>query len=117
MVTRLDNYLRTYRRQAGLSQAELAFLLGCRDGAQISRYERRTRQPSIRVVLGLEVIFRIPVRELFAGRFDQIRCTTAERAGLLVERLGGMKPNRQRKRKLEVLQQVRDQAHTRIKIV
>jgi len=112
VTKRLDNYLRTYRRRAGLSQAELAFLLGCRDGAKISRYERCSRQPNLHVILGLEAILHVPVRDLFAGKYYQVNLATAERALLLAEKLAGMKPDRQRQRKLEVLQQLRNQVRT-----
>jgi transcriptional regulator with XRE-family HTH domain len=64
---RLENYLRTYRKKAGLSQREVAFLLGCEDGAQVSRYEKRRRLPPLETALAYEAIFGIPISELFAG--------------------------------------------------
>src|SRR5882724_13255197 len=64
---RLENYLRTYRRKSGLTQREVAFLLGRKDGAQLSRYEKRRRLPPLRAALALEVIFKVPLAELFAG--------------------------------------------------
>jgi transcriptional regulator with XRE-family HTH domain len=64
---RLENYLRTYRKKAGLSQREVAFLLGCEDGAQISRYEKRRRLPPLETALACEAIFGVPIAELFAG--------------------------------------------------
>lgn len=42
---KLDNYLRTYRKKLGLTQREVAFLLGCHSGAKVSRYERSARIP------------------------------------------------------------------------
>jgi transcriptional regulator with XRE-family HTH domain len=63
----LENYLRTYRKKAGLSQREVAFLLGCEDGAQVSRYEKRRRLPPLETALACEAIFGIPISELFAG--------------------------------------------------
>src|ERR1700756_3249558 len=36
---RLPNYLRAQRRKSGLSQNEIAYLLGRMNGAQVSRYE------------------------------------------------------------------------------
>ena len=45
MASYLHNYLRTYRKRAGLSQAEVAFLLGCHSGAKVSRYEHAARRP------------------------------------------------------------------------
>jgi len=67
---RLDNYLRTYRRQAGLTQTEVAFLLGWKNSAQISRYEKRRRLPPIDTALACEAIFGVPISELFAGVRD-----------------------------------------------
>jgi len=69
---RLPNYLRAQRRKSGLSQNEVAFLLGRMNGAQVSRYEKRRRLPSVETALACEVIFGVPVAELFAGVRDSI---------------------------------------------
>jgi DNA-binding XRE family transcriptional regulator len=52
---RLENYLRSYRKKSGLTQREVAFLLGWDDGAQISRYEKRERRPPIETALAFKV--------------------------------------------------------------
>jgi transcriptional regulator with XRE-family HTH domain len=68
MVTpKLENYLRTYRKQSGLTQHEVGFLLGRENGAQVSRYEKRRRLPPLETALACEEIFGVPVSELFAG--------------------------------------------------
>jgi len=64
---RLDNYLRAHRKQSGLSQDEVAFLLGCESGSLLSRYEKRRRLPSRETALACEAVFGVPVAELFAG--------------------------------------------------
>lgn len=64
---KLENYLRTYRRRSGLTQREVAFLLGCETGAQVSRYEKRRRLPPLATALACEAAFGVPVAELFAG--------------------------------------------------
>src|SRR5438552_1862490 len=64
---KLENYLRTYRKRSGLSQREVAFLVGCRNGAQVSRYEKRRRLPPLRTALACEAAFGVPVSVLFAG--------------------------------------------------
>jgi len=69
---RLPNYLRAQRRKSGLSQSEVAFLLGRMNGAQVSRYEKRRRLPSVETALACEAIFGVPVAELFAGVRDSI---------------------------------------------
>jgi transcriptional regulator with XRE-family HTH domain len=64
---RLENYLRSYRKQSGLTQDEVGFLLGRHNGAQVSRYEKRHRLPPLETALACEEIFGVPVSELFAG--------------------------------------------------
>jgi transcriptional regulator with XRE-family HTH domain len=64
---RLENYLRSYRKQSGLTQDEVGFLLGRRNGAQVSRYEKRHRLPPLETALACEEIFGVSVAELFAG--------------------------------------------------
>ena len=64
---KLENYLRTYRKRLGLTQREVAFLVGCRNGAQVSRYEKRRRLPPLRTALACEAAFGVPASVLFAG--------------------------------------------------
>ena len=75
---KLDNYLRTYRKRAGLTQREVAFLLGCRNAAQVSRYEKRHRLPTLRTALACRAILGVPLETLFAGINEKVdRETTA----------------------------------------
>jgi transcriptional regulator with XRE-family HTH domain len=67
---RLDNYLRTYRRQSGLTQSEVAFLLGTDNDDQVCRYEKRRHLPPVATALACEAIFGVPISELFAGVRD-----------------------------------------------
>ena len=67
---RLDNYLKTYRKQSGLTQGEVAFLLGWENSAQVSRYEKRRRLPPVDTALACEAVFGVPISELFAGVSD-----------------------------------------------
>jgi transcriptional regulator with XRE-family HTH domain len=69
---RLENYLKTYRKKAGLTQGEVALLLGNHNGAQVSRYERRKRLPTLRTALAWEAIFNVPLSELFAGLRESV---------------------------------------------
>jgi transcriptional regulator with XRE-family HTH domain len=64
---RLENYLRTHRKRSGLTQREVAFLLGFENGNQVSRYEKRLRLPPLETALACEAIFGVPIAELFAG--------------------------------------------------
>src|SRR5438093_9193709 len=74
-----ENYLRTYRKRSGLTQREVAFLVGCRNGAQVSRYEKRRRLPPLRTALACEAAFGVPVSELFAGLREASGQAVAER--------------------------------------
>lgn len=84
---RLPNYLRAYRKRSGFSQREIAALLGGTSGAKVSHYERFLREPTLRNALVCEIIFDTPVRELFAGAFEQAEKEVRRRAHLLALRL------------------------------
>jgi transcriptional regulator with XRE-family HTH domain len=90
---RLENYLRTYRKKAGLSQREVAFLLGCEDGAQISRYEKRHRLPPLETALACEAIYGVPIAELFAGIRQRVGRNIEKRRLESRSRLEGKMPN------------------------
>src|SRR5439155_20600695 len=84
---KLENYLRTYRKRSGLTQREVAFLVGCRNGAQVSRYEKRRRLPPLRTALACEAAFGVPVSVLFAGLRDVAGQAVGERLGALRSKL------------------------------
>src|SRR5438094_8729611 len=84
---KLENYLRTYRKRSGLTQREVAFLVGCRNGAQVSRYEKRRRLPPLRTALACEAAFGVPVSVLFAGLRDAAGKAVGERLGALRSKL------------------------------
>lgn len=106
MPGKLNNYLRTYRKRAGLSQEEMAFLLGCQSGAKVSRYERFSRQPTLQTAVAYEVIFGIPVRDLFAGLGQKAERPVIKRAQLLIQKLKTAEPDRLTLRKLQMLEAV-----------
>ena len=84
MSPRLPNYLKSYRKRAGLSQDEVAFLLGCASGAKVSRYERFSRQPNRATAAACEVVFRAPMRESLAGAYAKVEGTIKQRAQFLL---------------------------------
>lgn len=77
------NYLRTYRKRSGLTQREVAFLLGCKDAGQVSRYERRRRLPTLRTALACASILRVPLEKLFAGIQQEVDEEASERLAKL----------------------------------
>ena len=63
----LANSLRLHRRRTGLSQGELGRLLGYDDESAVAKHERFQAMPPFLIALGYEVIFQMPVSELFPG--------------------------------------------------
>lgn len=60
--------------------------MGSSNGANVSKYENFTAQPTLRTVLALEIIFDVPPRELFAGIFQAVEMVTYGRARELTAR-------------------------------
>src|SRR5437867_5310744 len=81
------NYLRTIRKRSGLSQDEVAFLLGSPSGGMVSRYERFNRSPSVDTACGLARLFGISVNDLFSGTSEKMIGQMTKRARILEKRL------------------------------
>ena len=81
-----SNYLLSQRKRLSLSQEEVAFLLGNMGGAQVSRYERFDREPSLETALALEVIFQRSASELFEGLYHKVEEEVVARAKTLTHR-------------------------------
>jgi transcriptional regulator with XRE-family HTH domain len=84
---KLSNYLRTIRMRSGLSQDEVAYLLGVESGAEVSRHETFRRMPTLKTALSYEVIFGVSVRELFAGEYEKVEEEIRARATELASRI------------------------------
>lgn len=106
--TPLQNYLRTFRRRSGLSQKELAELLGAASGAKISRYENFSRVPCAATIFAYEVILGQPAEELFGGAYGAVRRSVQDRARRLSERLNRRPTNPRTARKLATLRAIVD---------
>lgn len=83
----LQNYLRTYRRRSFLSQDEVAFLLGVATGSRVTRHEGASRTPTLEAALGYEVLFGVPLRELFAGEAHKVETIIRQRLPELIRRI------------------------------
>lgn len=75
----MGNYLRAHRKKSGLSQRELALLLGYRDQGQVSRHERSQTAPPLLAALAYEVIFRVRVSTLFLSAHMDVKEATERR--------------------------------------
>ena len=70
--------LRTQRRSWGLTQRELAGLLGGRSPTHIARIEAGKRPPSIEIALACQVIFGIPPEIMFPHVYTEIEERTMQ---------------------------------------
>jgi transcriptional regulator with XRE-family HTH domain len=69
---RMASHVRTYRKKSGLTQLDLARLLGHGSIGRVSRHERGITLPSLPAALGYEAIFGIPISELFPAIHETV---------------------------------------------
>jgi DNA-binding XRE family transcriptional regulator len=88
------NMTRVLRRRLGLTQAELAFLVGYQsDSGQVSRIENGTRMPHLAELLIYELLFGVPAVVFFPQIRDRVGSKMAARARMLlseIERSSGV---------------------------
>lgn len=81
------SYLRSHRKRSGLSQKEVADLLGYLHEGEISRHERLTTVPPFHIALAYQALFRVPVSEIFPGRYETAKHEVEARLEKMVEDL------------------------------
>jgi len=84
----VGTYLRLLRRRSGLSQRQLARILGSITAAQISRHERSVTPPSLLAAFGYQAVFQQPASDIFPGFFHTVEAGIEERLGELESELG-----------------------------
>ena len=99
--------MRTFRKRSGLSQAEVAFLLGCEYGTSISRYERFQRLPNLKTVLTLELIYQSESKHLFEGIYHQQAYQLIKRSAILERKIRKQPPSAMQKYKADYLKLLR----------
>ena len=85
----LSNYLLTNRKRLSLSQEEVGFLIGAKGSGKestVSREEQFIRESSLQAAIAYEVIYGKPIRELFAGLYEEVEQNVAMRARILRHR-------------------------------
>ena len=82
-----ENTLRTHRKRSGLSQREVAYLLGWETEAQLSRYERRRVLPRLEMALACQAVLGAPVSDLFPGPYETVAAEVKRRARKLASDL------------------------------
>jgi transcriptional regulator with XRE-family HTH domain len=101
---KLEHYLRTCRKRSGLSQSEVAYLLGARSKNQVSRYERRSHATPLRAALLFEALYGAPVSEMFAGVYESVRKELKRRARELAREFQAQDGKRNRRVRTQKLQ-------------
>jgi transcriptional regulator with XRE-family HTH domain len=102
----LPNYLRAHRKRLGLSQDDLAHLLGSRSGTKVSRYERFRRHPNLATVFACEVIVHVPAHQLFAGLYITAERNVRRRAEALLRELAGRPDSPRLRQRIVALQAI-----------
>ena len=87
MTIQLASYLRSHRKKCGLSQRELALILGTLSEGQVSKHERSVSIPPLLVALGYEVVFCASLATLFPGIYETVRLGVEERLSTLESEL------------------------------
>jgi DNA-binding XRE family transcriptional regulator len=111
MREHLGSYIRAHRKRTGLSQRELARVLGYDHGGPVSRHERLRSLPPLLIAIGYSVVFRRPVSEIFAGLSETVELAVEERLSELALEL--KEPATTSSRKLMVARKLEWVSHRR----
>jgi len=88
MRRRTYSYIRANRRRWGLSQAELALLLGLSGAQAVSHIELAKRAPNARAIIGCTLIFGMPAPELLPTFHRDVEDGIVVAAQALIATLG-----------------------------
>jgi DNA-binding XRE family transcriptional regulator len=86
-ITEVANYLRSHRRKSGLSQRELANIVGYVTQAPVSEHERSVTIPALLIALSYEVVFRVPLSELFPALYGTVEANIEEQLSMIESKL------------------------------
>jgi len=104
----LPSYLHKLRKQWGLSQPDIASLLGV-TGSALSRFENLSRRPNAELLIGAEVIFGHGARDVFPAFYRDIERTIVGRARAQHDRLES-KADPASREKLRLLSEIIERA-------
>lgn len=83
----MGSRLRYHRKNSGLTQRDLAEILGFVGARQIAKHEVVQAVPSIIAAIGYQVIFCTSIAELFPGMYETIRDGVEQRLVEFEQRL------------------------------
>ena len=114
MDQRLISYLRPLRRRWGLTQRELAFLIGAQTHSAISQIEALKGYPPLAGAIACSIIFDTPSLELFPELYAKVYAAVLDRADELYQGLQG-NVSRVTRAKLDFLEEVRARPHPHVR--
>lgn len=79
---------RSWRRRSGLTQEDVAFLVGLSVASQVSRHESGEREPDLRLALDYKLIFDATVHELLPRIYLDVAKNVRSRAQALLDKQG-----------------------------
>ena len=85
------NFVRRYRKRYGLTQREVAFLMGCKRSDKVSDHERRLFQPNLRNAFAYQVLYGVPAHKLFPQVYEEVEESLQKRAILLSKQIEATK--------------------------
>ncbi len=100
------NYLRRYRMRGMFTQSELADLLGVYCRLKVVRFERLQFLPKLETALAYQIIFDVPVHEMFPGLYENVGKEVLERALQLSQQLKADTDNQHTQCKIHVLNDI-----------
>lgn len=86
-MTKVPCYLRTLRREWGMTQGEVAFLVGRGDRNRVSDVELANAKPNAGEILAYALIFGFPAREIFPAFYAEREEAIIRQAYLWDEKL------------------------------
>ena len=77
--TRYPNRIKQLRMKKGLTQRELARIMGYESVSSLSHMEAGRKLPSVKTVMKLEAALQRPIRDIYPRLFDKIYEPVARR--------------------------------------
>lgn len=97
--------MRILRRRLGVSQDELAFLIGYRD-SHVSRLENGSRSPQLADVLAIELVFGLGIGIVFPHLRENLRHEVIVRVERLITSIGASRSTARKMYKVAQLERV-----------
>ena len=96
-MTLKTNSLSQYRKRLNIPLHDVAYLLGI-DNSNLSKIEQGIREPNPRIILLYHILFKVPLLELFAEQYDELKVQLKRKSRTLIEQLQIEQPPKSRNR-------------------